>query len=280
MAKTVVGLFSSTTEAQNIKHELVNEGYAAENIRVLAQEPSAGSTNADAQGAGQGDLESPQTGVMASIKHFFSSLTDADESDHGYYSEGVNRGGAVLSITVPDHRADAVADRLDQYGAKDVDAGNAGTTTGTGTVAAPMAQTATGSRNVNESAAIPVVEENLQVGKRQVRRGGVRVYSHLVETPVQENIQLREEHVRVQRSAVNRPASEADFQAVKGGAIELTETAEEAVVSKQARVVEEVVVGKDVTHHTETVRDKVRHTEIEVEDITPEQGKSKAVSNS
>src|SRR5947209_19193418 len=97
MAKTVVGLFNSATEAQNIKHELVNEGYPAENIRVVASEQNTGSTSAYARGAGQGDLESHNTGVMASIKHFVSSLTVADESDHNYYSEGVGRGGAVLS---------------------------------------------------------------------------------------------------------------------------------------------------------------------------------------
>jgi hypothetical protein len=54
-----------------------------------------------------------------------------------------------------------------------------------------------------------------------------------VETPVQENVQLREERVRVQRNAVDRPASEADLQGFREGEIELTETAEEAVVSTE-----------------------------------------------
>jgi stress response protein YsnF len=47
--------------------------------------------------------------------------------------------------------------------------------------------------------------------------------------------------------------------------IEVRETAEEPVVSKTARVAEEVVVRKDVTEHTETVRDTVRREEVEVE---------------
>ena len=119
--------------------------------------------------------------------------------------------------------------------------------------------------------AIPVVEEELRVGKREVNRGGVRVYSHVTERPVEEDVQLREEHVRVQRNPVNRPASEADFQAFKEGTVELTETTEEPVISKQARVVEEVVVGKDVTDRTQTVRDSVRRTDVEVEEVAPEQ---------
>jgi uncharacterized protein (TIGR02271 family) len=277
MAKTVVGLFNSTTEAQNIKHELVNEGYAAENIRVVANEQNTGTTGGYASGAGQGSSASQSTGVMASIKNFFGSFTDADESDRNYYSEGVSRGGAILSATVPDDRANALADRLEQYGARDVDAQGSSAVGSTAT-RTELANMGAANRSTAEEAAIPVVEEELQVGKRQVRRGGVRVYSHLVETPVEENVQLREEHVRVQRNTVNRPATEADFQAVKGNAIELTETAEEAVVSKQARVVEEISVGKDVTQRTETVKDTVRHTEVEVENTTPDQAKRKATS--
>lgn len=273
MAKTIVGLFSSTTEAQNIKHELVNEGYSAENIRVVANEQSTSAASGYAAGASQGDLESHGTGMMGSIKNFFSSFTDADESDRNYYSEGVSRGGAILSVTVPDNQSDALADRLEQYGARDVNTG------GSNAVSGLAVRTETANRSSAENVAIPVVEEELQVGKRQVRRGGVRVYSHVVETPVEENIQLREEHVRVQRNPVNRPATQADFQAVKEGAIELTETAEEAVVSKQARVVEEVIVGKDITQHTETVKDTVRHTKVEVEDTTADQAKRKTVSN-
>jgi uncharacterized protein (TIGR02271 family) len=276
MAKTVVGLFNTTTEAQNIKHELVNEGYAAENIRVVANEQNTGTTGGYASGAGQGSSASQSTGVMASIKNFFGSFTDADESDRNYYSEGVSRGGAILSATVPDDRANALADRLEQYGARDVDAQGSSAVGGTATRTG-LADMGAANRSTAEEAAIPVVEEELQIGKRQVRRGGVRVYSHLVETPVEENVQLREEHVRVQRNTVNRPATEADFQAVRD-AIELIETAEEAVVSKQARVVEEVTVGKDVTQRTETVKDTVRHTEVEVENTTPDQAKRKATS--
>ena len=67
-------------------------------------------------------------------------------------------------------------------------------------------------------------------------------------------MRLREEKVTVERRPVDRPATEADFAAAGKDVIEMTETAEEPVVTKQARVVEEVVVHKEVTEHTETVR--------------------------
>jgi uncharacterized protein (TIGR02271 family) len=112
---------------------------------------------------------------------------------------------------------------------------------------------------------VPVVEEEVQVGTRQVRRGGVHLYTRVVERPVEETGRLRDEEVRVERRPVDRPATEADFAAAKEGTVEVTETDEEAVIVKQARVVEEVVVSKDVTERTETVRDTVRRTEVEVE---------------
>jgi len=118
-----------------------------------------------------------------------------------------------------------------------------------------------------DSTRIPVVEEELQVGKREVQRGGVRVYQRMRETPVSESVQLREEHVKVERHPVDQPASVADLDAIKEGAVELRETAEEAVVSKTARVVEEVVVGKETTERTADIHDTVRRTDVEVEQL-------------
>jgi hypothetical protein len=71
----------------------------------------------------------------------------------------------------------------------------------------------------------------------------------------------------VERRRVDRPVEAADLEAFKEGTIELTETTEEPVVRKQARVVEEVIVRKEVEQHTETVRDTVRQTNVEVEPI-------------
>ena len=77
---------------------------------------------------------------------------------------------------------------------------------------------------------------------------------------------------------LDRPATDADFAAAGKDVIEMTETAEEPVVTKQARVVEEVVVQKEVTERTETVRGTERHTDVDVQrepetaaatDVTP-----------
>ena len=122
--------------------------------------------------------------------------------------------------------------------------------------------------------AIPVVEEHLEVGKRVVRRGSVRVFSHVKEHPVEEEVRLREEHVRVERRAVDRPISEAEAAALRDQTIEMTETAEEPVVHKQARVKEEVIIGKETTEHTEKIRDTVRETDVQVERLGGERESS------
>ena len=114
--------------------------------------------------------------------------------------------------------------------------------------------------------AIPVVEEELHVGKREVERGGVRVESRVTETPVEEQVQLREERVHVERRPVDRPVGDAE-NLFREGTLEVSERAEEAVVAKEARVVEEVVVGKEVAERTETVRETVRRTDVSVEEI-------------
>jgi stress response protein YsnF len=118
---------------------------------------------------------------------------------------------------------------------------------------------------------VPVVEEQVEVGKRQVHRGGVRLYTRVIERPVEETIRLRDERVTVDRHAADRPATEADMATLKEGSIEVTETDEEPVVSKRTRVVEEVVVSKEVEERTETVRDAARRTEVEVEPLEVQQ---------
>ena len=111
---------------------------------------------------------------------------------------------------------------------------------------------------------IEVVEEQLNIGKKEVERGGVRIRSFVTEKPVSEQVTLREEHVDVQRTSVDRPASGDAF---KTGTIEMRETAEVPVVAKEARVVEEISLGKTSSEHTQTVSDTVRRTDVEVENL-------------
>ncbi|MBL6081593.1 YsnF/AvaK domain-containing protein [Belnapia sp. T18] len=141
--------------------------------------------------------------------------------------------------------------------------------------AAAASNTATGgvtTARVGGEEVIPIVEESLRVGKRDVERGRVRVRSYVVETPVSEQVMLHKEHVDVQRRTVDRPVTgaEAVFQ---DRTIEATETAEEAVIAKEARVTGEVVIRKEASERTETVQDTVRRTEVDIDDTTGDTGR-------
>lgn len=252
MSKTVVGLFTSMSNAEEVKQALIAEGYSAS---VVANESGAGL-------AANGSYSSTGEGIGQKISNFFHGLTGGDDEVHQHYAEGVNAGGALVGVTCDDDEASEVAALLKQHGAREVEGRTAG-----GANTSRAAYDATGAAG---QTAIPIVEEQLAVGKREVDRGGVRVYSHVIEKPVTEDVTLRDEKILVERRPVNRVATAADFNMGQGSTIELKATGEEAVVGKTARVVEEVLVGKASTSRTEVIHDSVRKTEVEVEQI-PEQ---------
>ena len=99
MAKTVVGLFNSITEAQNVKAELVNKGYAAQDIIVVANDATG---QVKATGFAQGTTGLAETGIGEKISSFFRSLVGGDPDDERYYVEEMKEGGALLAVTVPD----------------------------------------------------------------------------------------------------------------------------------------------------------------------------------
>ena len=264
---TVVGVFDNSAEAQRAVSDLVAAGVVRAQIQLTSNEratATAGGASRDSEHEGLGDR----------ISHFFSRLFgNGDDPDEAtYYSEAVRRGSAVVTVNADsEQQADKAADILDDAGAVDINeraqewrqSGWAGSPqSSAGSLRGEDARVRDGAEKV-----IPVVKEELQVGKRRRERGGVRIYTHMEEAPVEENVRLREEHARVERRPADRPASEADLAAFKEGTIEVRETIEEPVVAKKARVVEEVVVAKETSDRTETVRDSVRQGQVDVEKL-------------
>jgi hypothetical protein len=98
-----------------------------------------------------------------------------------------------------------------------------------------------------------------------VDRGRVRLRSDTTESPVQENVTLRDESVHVERRPADRAATPSDLQAFEEGTLEFRETREQPVVRKQPRVIEEVVVRKESQDRQEAVHDVVRESHIDIE---------------
>jgi uncharacterized protein (TIGR02271 family) len=300
MQHTLVAVFDNRSDAQNAMDELLASSFTRDNVSLTSADLAGTTTTTGAT------LGTPhEEGVGASIKHFFENLFGADQNEHATrYSNAVTGGQHVLTLTTDSEpEVERAADLIERFGPIDIDerhdlsgnasalgasayqpstspsapAGSMQSGTQTGNLSGNLADSRTDSLQRDTAtertgkAAIPVVREEVQVGKRLVERGGVRVFSRVVETPVNETVNLREEHVSVERRPVDQPINPADVAAFKDKTIELRETAEEAVVQKSARVVEEVVVGKEVSQRKQNIKDTVRHTEV---DVQPLQGAS------
>ena len=199
-----------------------------------------------------------------------------DEDAH-LYAEGLGRGHSILVVRTTAGEHDAVMKVLERCHPIDIDDHAKGWRNAGWTGVHPgkaawdvRRQSSTGS--TTQAAAgiqeqvIPVYEEELKVGKRQVEQGHVRVRVYTVERPTQEGLTLREERVAVERRPVDRRVSDLPGEAFQERTVDVTTHREEPVVVKDARVKEEIRVRKEAEQRTETVRDTVRHTEVEVED--------------
>src|SRR5919197_3278051 len=234
MAKTLVALYDTVTDAEHVVQELIADGFARSDIHMALDRTTSHAA--------------PPTSVEWASEYQGANLIDtlADlgvpyEEAHAY-AEGVRRGSALVVVESSDDRAErgmAILHRLHPVDIHERTAqwrqeGWTGTAAGA-TTSTPMARTATATRSTQEQAraqtrvtnqgattrrvegdkevTIPVVEEDIAIGKREVERGHVRIYSRVTEQPVEESVRLREEKVTVERRPVDRPATEADFAA-------------------------------------------------------------------
>jgi uncharacterized protein (TIGR02271 family) len=200
----------------------------------------------------------------------------AHDHETSIYDRSLEAGSTVVTVKAPEQHLTQVMDILERHNPVDVDERaatyGASQTTPTRTTDAPVATDAAARSTAGGT--IQLSEETLAVGKRAINRGTTRVRRFVVETPIEEQVSLRDETVSIERRPVTdaRPITDADFT---DKVIEMTETAEEAVVSKAARVREEVVVRKDETERTENVRDTVRREDVE---ITKDPGVERSIS--
>lgn len=201
----------------------------------------------------------------------------ADEDEAQAYAESVRRGGTLVLVRAAAEDEDEIADILENYNAVDIKerqmayrrqgwAGFDETTEQPYT-----AQQVNTYRNqytdADNVATAEVVQEEMHVGKREVEHGGVRVRKYMTEDTVSEDVNLRREEIHVDRHPVNRRATEADFNTFEEGTVTMTEHEEVPVVEKEARVVEEVDIYKDVDYDSETVKGTVRRTDVDVEEM-------------
>jgi uncharacterized protein (TIGR02271 family) len=270
---TVVAMFRNTSDAQAAAEELQASGFRQDEIFMNYAQGTDATARVEASTQHEG-------GIAGWFKRIFGS---DDEGDRRYYEEAVSSGNVLLSVDTNEENVNTAADILNRHSPLDVHReGDVSDETRTTTGASTRATTDAGkvtSSTADQSRAIPVIEEELKVGKRTVLRGGVRVYSRVREQPVEETVNLQEERVRVDRQPVNRPVKESDLRTGRDEVVEVQEYAEEPVVSKDARVVEEVRINKEASQRQQTVKDTVRRTEVNVENLGEQSAKSTVASD-
>jgi uncharacterized protein (TIGR02271 family) len=241
MGKTLVAMFDEPTEARQALDALSKGGFPSSKARLTARE--------DVQERAASSAPRPDGSFGEKVAQFFGF----GEQHEATYGEAVRRGGYVLVVDASDDaEAERAFDIIERYRPVDIDERQAQWRQSGWQPASAQSGEAT----------LPVVEEQLQVGKREIQRGGIRVLSRTVERPVEQTVQLREERASVQRRPADRAPTDAD-QAFKERSFEVRETAEQAVVGKTARVVEDVVIGKESSTREKTIQDNVRKTDVE-----------------
>jgi uncharacterized protein (TIGR02271 family) len=273
--QTITAIFDKREEATRAVDDLVQGGIPRTSIKLMPENDvapapilSTGTTY---------DTTRDEKGFWATLGDLF--MPDEDRSS---YAEAMHRGSIMVSVAVDEAHAARAEDILEEHGTVNMDEreaswrnegwkGYSPTNPAAAGIAATartgMAGTPARAASAGSDETISLVEEQLKIGKRQVSGGRVKVRSYVVETPVNEQVSLQDETVSVERRPIDRALTEAEAgRMFQDRTIEAEERDEEAVVSKSARVTGEVIVKKGVEQRTETARDSVRSTKVDVED--------------
>ena len=206
------------------------------------------------EGFREGDIKILQGGTDTLVSELVKRGFDEDEARG--LADAAEQGKTLLAALVSEDKADHAASIMDSFEAAQ-DEGQDKATRGS-------------------AESVPIVEEGLVVGKAKFATGGVRVTSSVEELPVEETVTLREERVSAEQRPADRELTAEEAEAAfEEKTVEVIGTTEEARVSKEARVVGEVAVDKAVEEREETVRDTVRKTDVEIEEVgtKPRKGK-------
>jgi len=117
-----------------------------------------------------------------------------------------------------------------------------------------------------DTISVPVIEEQLRAGVREVEGGTARITKNVTSEQQSIDVPVQREEVYITERAVNRPATQADMD-MMDREIEVPLREQEVVTSKQAVVTGEVEIRKETTTDTQRVTDTVRREEVHIDDV-------------
>ena len=230
--KTVIALFDDRDEAMRAYAALQEEGFAQADLDIL--------TNDDKD-------DEPKLALMRE---------NIPAPDVDVYLQGVKDGGTIITANVADSAVERAAGVMSSFNMVNIRERAA-------TLQGVYAQLSDPAQNEN---VLEVIEENLEVGKEEVERGRMRIYTVVTEREVEQDVKLRDETLKVTRRPVNREVS-INPDLFKQKSFEMVEVDEIAKVRKTARVVEEVSLGKEVVEKIETIKETLRRQDVEIEEV-------------
>src|SRR5262245_11668344 len=233
--KTVIGLFDEKNEAMRAFSALAHEGYAKADLDILTSD------------------DSDDRPKLAHMREWIP------EPDATTYLEGVKHGGTIITANVADSAAGRAAEIMSGY--KMGNLKNLGTE-----LQKEQGRALTLSDPAKNDNVLEVIEEQLEVGKEAVERGRMRIYNVTSEQQVSQDVNLRDETIRVNRRPVNRSVK-IDQDLFKERSFEMVEMDEIAKVGKTARVIEEVSLGKEVAQKVQTIKETLRRQDVKVEEV-------------
>ncbi|MDB4971699.1 MAG: hypothetical protein JWN48_40 [Myxococcaceae bacterium] len=263
MAKSVVGVFSGLNAAESAARDLSAAGIPQNHVRLLRNESEIESLTTPPSLEGASLRERISSKITGKLFGYLESLFDVEgDLVHAEpYAEALRLGHFLVIADVESTQVNSAVAIMNRYGTVDLTE-ESWKSPRVGAEAGDRSQPIAAQREATED----VVEEELAVGTRVVQRGGVRVHSYVEERPVEELVRLREERLSVERRPADRVLSQPNA-AFNERSVEVVAEGEEAVVEKRARVVEEVVVNKELEEREQTIRDTVRRKDVEVEAV-------------
>ena len=243
----IVALYDRAEKAQEAARALKSSGFESSDINI-------------ANGEVLRDKDLGDSNVWQSV--FGRSISDQESTA---FRRTLNSGGAVLTLRTPETEVNRAMRILDVHEPMNLRDRSTSAPTATAETSA-LPRTDTGRVPAGEEQVIGLAEEQIDVGKRQVSTGKSRIRRFVTEKPVEQQITLHEEHCEVARRAVTDPKLAQDID-WRDQTLEVTETSEQPVVTKTARVAEEIVIRKRGSDHVETIRDTVRRQQLEVEQV-------------
>jgi uncharacterized protein (TIGR02271 family) len=205
---------------------------------------------------------------------------DINRYEANVYADTIKEGGTVVSVRVPQDQVAQASGILDLH--HPINVPDRAITAGF----APVAHVETAHKEIasvplaaDQAVAVTpklaqvhgdtlrLAEEQLQIGKKLVETGRTRVRRFTTERDVAQDVTLHEEHAEVLRKAVSAQPAELTDVDWADGTLEIVETKEQALVNKTARLVEEVSLRKKGDDHVETIHEKLRRQQAEVEQV-------------